>query len=151
MYIDIRHTLRWRRRASKTHILVTVCSTREYHSKLNSNQLTLLVVSAVLIRLRCIPGILYYMHRHFPEEKSLYTRMIAVYSVLGRSCYCCMYCLTGTRCMKERSATYLIAYSWWCCMRSHRLRTRVVTWIRCRENDMIRFIVKYRPLLADCT
>ena len=75
-----------------------------------------------------------------------------VLTVLGRSCHCCMYCLTGTTKMHQRAFGHcLIDLSCWWCMSGHRSKTKAVKWVRCRHHYILWFIVEYRPLLADGT
>ena len=74
------------------------------------------------------------------KRHALFTtvRMIAVCSVLGRSCYRCMSCLTRTNMHERAFRRYLIAYSWCCCMKGHR-STRGVPWVTCRYHYFVYF------------
>ena len=63
--------------------------------------------------------------------------------MLGRSCYIAV-CIAWpvVRCMNERSPMSLTACRCWCSMGGHRSRIIGVTWVRCRQNDLLWCIVE---------
>ena len=86
-------------------------------------------------------------YRHQPRE-ALYTllylvHMIAVCPVVGRIAAILLYmhCLTGTKMHEIAFGHYLIAYSYWCCMRGHRSRPIIgATWVRERYSRQVQLV-----------